>query len=112
MILKIKDALDTVRPYPELIARTQALMDAEAEAPKKRGLVTAFPRRAAALAACLLLVVGLSAYVYAYRLPVSSVYIDAAPSLALDAEAGVEQCCQLSQRARALIARRELILAP
>lgn len=84
MILKIKDALDTVRPDPKLIARTQALMDAEAEAPKKRGLVTAFPRRAAALAACLLLVVGLSAYVYAYRLPVSSVYIDAAPSLALE----------------------------
>ena len=86
MILKIKDALDTVSPDPELIARTQALMEAAAAQPKKKaGRVVAFPRRAAALAACLLLVIGLSAGVYAYRFaPVSSIYLDAKQSLALE----------------------------
>ena len=84
MILKIKDALDTVSPDPELIARTQARMEAETQ-PKKQGRILSLPRRAAALAACLLLVIGLSAGVYAYRFaPVGSVYLDAAPSIELE----------------------------
>lgn len=84
MTLKIKEALDEVRPDPDLVARTLSRME-EAAPPTKRGSVVPFQRRFAALAACLLVVIGLSACVYAYRfVPVGSVYVDAAQGLALD----------------------------
>ena len=80
MILKISECMNSVRPDAELLRRTELAMRAEAERRHRRR------RRIQTLAASLAACVALSAagYGYYYRVPVTSLYVDINPSLALD----------------------------
>ena len=79
MILKIKDAMDSIRPDAGLLRRTETAMRAESARRKRRG------RRILAAAAALAVCAGLSAGGYGYlHTTVSALYIDINPSLALD----------------------------
>ena len=84
MILRIKDALDTIKPDEKLVSQTEQLLRNKMQTEKPNFRFTpAFSRLS--LAACLFLIVGtmsISAYSY-YQRPVNYLDIDINPSLEL-----------------------------
>ena len=83
MILKIKDAIGSIRPDDELIVKTERMLKSSRERPKKVIKMSRFSK--VAIAACLIAVLGavsFSGYAY-YKTPVSFVYFDINPSIEL-----------------------------
>ena len=79
MILKIKDALDTINPDSDLIIRTEHLLRAKTSVKKIH------PYRSLATAACFFVLIGtmsIAGYGY-YNHPVSYIDVDINPSLEL-----------------------------